>query len=150
MLVIQLILKKSPHWYASLGVGESIDHRAKEGSYVYFSLLAPQEQILVFSPNYHSSLIYFQGKLGYTWVHPFIHSISNNLLFPFMSLGVAYRHTKPTTSTTELNAIGIQTTSEAPTLLLPYRIEQDSVLQIVSYLTGKQIFINGLIELYPI
>lgn len=116
-----------PHWYASLGVGESFDYRAGEGSYIYFPPSNPQLS-LGFSPHYNASPLYFQGELGYVWTQPFTRFTSNNLFLPFMSLGVQYRYTKPITVTTAFTATDIATSSPGPVLPLPYRIEQESVL----------------------
>lgn len=108
-----------PPWYASLGIGESVDYRAGEGSYEYLVPKTSIAQFLTFSPNYNVSPIYFQGELGYVWTQPFSRFNSNKLFFPFMSLGIQYRHTKPITSPTELNAINIATSDKSPATLFP-------------------------------
>lgn len=125
-----------PHWYASIGIGDSVDYRAGTGQYSPI-LLVPIPTS--FSPNYNSSPIYFQGELGYIWNHPFTSDL-NNRFFPFMSLGVQYRYTTPVTIDTSV----ILAFTTPVDLDIPYRIEQNSAL-----LTWKIDFYQWFNRLMP-
>jgi opacity protein-like surface antigen len=116
-----ILLRSQPHWYASLGIGESVDYRAGTGGYLLNFPFNPAPSLLAFTPSYNSSPIYFLGEVGYIWTHPFT-SNPNSFFLPFMSLGIQYRHTKPVTLTT------VALPENQAAVIIPYRVEQNSAL----------------------
>ncbi|OIZ94991.1 hypothetical protein A1D18_02485 [Candidatus Rickettsiella isopodorum] len=109
------------HWYAALGIGDSIDYRAGAGGYLMTLPPIPQPLPLILSPQYNSSPIYFQGEVGYTWKNPFAFD-PDSRFFPFMGLGIQYRYTDQVSLDTPTNFFGIATRT------VPYRLEESSAL----------------------
>lgn len=112
------IKENQPHWYVDLGIGQSIDYRAGVGLYSSSGTVV----IGASRPDYGTSPVYFQGEVGYLWNDPFTLGY-NNPYFPFMSLGIQYRHTKSVTLETPFTVENVQFPQA-----FPYTIEQNSVL----------------------